>query len=56
MIDRGIFTIVRVDYYANFDHTQTPTDFEGECYMNVYMVQYEDTGAWQVYDRGYLKY
>ncbi len=56
MIDRGIFTVVRVDYYANFDHTKTPTSFEGDCYMNVYLVQYEDTGTWQVYDRGYHKY
>lgn len=56
MIDRGIFTIVRVDYYANFDHTKTPTSFEGDCYMNVYLVQYEDTGTWQVYDRGYFIY
>lgn len=56
MIDRGIFTVVRVDYYANYDHTKTPTSFEGDCYMNVFLVQYEDTGTWQVFDRNYFIY
>lgn len=50
MIDRGIFKVVHVDYFANFDHTKTPTSFEGKCYINVYMVQYEDTGTWQTWD------
>ncbi len=50
MIDRGIFKVVHVDYFANFDHTKTPTSFEGKCFKNVYLIQYEDTGTWQTWD------
>lgn len=47
MVDRGIFRVVHVDYYANYDHNQTPFDMEGDCFVNIYMVQYEDIGSWQ---------
>ncbi|MCI5667174.1 MAG: hypothetical protein MR291_00190 [Oscillospiraceae bacterium] len=47
MAERGIFKVVHVDYYANYDHTQTSFDMEGDCFINIYMVQYEDTGLWQ---------
>ena len=47
MAERGIFKVVHVDYYANYDHTQTSFDMEGDCFVNIYMVQYEDTGLWQ---------
>ncbi|MGN1107947.1 MAG: hypothetical protein ACI4RK_01075 [Oscillospiraceae bacterium] len=42
-----------MDYYANYDHTQTSFDMEGDCFINIYMVQYEDTGLWQEIDHDY---
>ena len=53
MAERGIFKGVHVDYYANYDHTQTSFDMEGDCFINIYMVQYEDTGLWQEIDHDY---
>ena len=43
------FLVVRADYYAQYDHTQT-TRADGEVTMYFYLTQDVDSGAWTIVD------
>ncbi len=45
----GHFLVVRADYYAEYDHTQT-TRADGEVTMYFYLTQDADSGDWTIVD------